>query len=72
MRPFLLHERPGVIMPTHYTTLQQIENVLAAVALSLVWLMPNHQLPWSAMHHELTMAVMLGLMSVVLAWQTRW
>jgi len=72
VRPFLLHERPGVIMPTHYTTLQQIENVLAAVALSLVWLMPNHQLPWSAMHHELTMAVMLGLMSVVLAWQTRW
>lgn len=55
-----------------YTRIEQLENVLAAVGLSLVWLAPNHQLPWSAFHHELAMAVALGLMGVVLAWQTRW
>ncbi|MDR7095231.1 PglL family O-oligosaccharyltransferase [Hydrogenophaga laconesensis] len=55
-----------------YSPLQQIENVLAALLLSLVWLMPNHQLPWSAFHHELVMGVMLGWMALVLAWQTPW
>lgn len=70
--PFCCTNVRADFMQTPYTTHQQIENVLATMALSLVWLVPNHQLPWSAMHHELTMAVMLGLMSVVLAWQTRW
>ena len=55
-----------------YSPLQQIENVLAALVLSLVWLTPNHQLPWSAFHHELVMGVMLGVTALVLAWQTRW
>ncbi len=55
-----------------YTGTQRLENVLAAIALSLVWLVPNHQLPWSAFHHELAMAVALGLAAFVLASQTRW
>lgn len=55
-----------------YNRTQQLENVLAATGLSLVWLVPNHQLPWSAFHHELAMAVALGLMGLVLATQTRW
>lgn len=59
-------------MQPSYTPLQQIENVLAAMALSVIWLMPNHQLPWSGFHHELVMGVMLGLMALVMAWQTNW
>jgi hypothetical protein len=59
-------------MLQHYTRFQQVENVLAAVLLSLAWLMPNHQLPWNAFHHELVMVVALGLIAIVLAWQTRW
>ncbi len=59
-------------MSTRYTPLQQLENVLAAAALSLIWLVPNHQLPWSAFHHEIVVAAALGLIAVVLAWKTRW
>lgn len=59
-------------MTPRYTPLQQVENVLGALALSLVWLVPNHQLPWSAFHHELVMAVVLGLCALVLAWKTPW
>lgn len=59
-------------MPPLYTRFQTVENVLGAVALSLVWLLPNHQLPWSAFHHELAMAVALGLMALTVAWNTRW
>lgn len=59
-------------MPPRYEPLQQAENVLAAMVLSLIWLMPNHQLPWNAFHHEVAMAVALGLIAIVVAWQTRW
>lgn len=59
-------------MTCRYTRLHETENVLAALVLSLVWLMPNHQLPWNAFHHELVMAIVLGLIALVLAWQTRW
>ncbi len=51
---------------------RQIENVLAATLLSTVWLAPNHQLPWNAFHHDLLMSLVLGLIAVILAWQTRW
>lgn len=59
-------------MPTRYEPLQQAENALAAMVLSLIWLMPNHQLPWNAFHHEVAMAGALGLIAMVVAWQTRW
>lgn len=59
-------------MTPHYSPIHTVENVLGALLLSLVWLVPNHQLPWSAFHHELVMAVTLGLIAVILAWQTRW
>lgn len=41
--------------------IKAVEDVLAAMALALVWLAPNHQLPWGAFHHELLMAVALGI-----------
>ncbi len=59
-------------MPLHYTRFQLIENTLAVLVLSLIWTVPNHQLPWNAFHHEVAMAVALGLMTIVVAWQTRW
>lgn len=59
-------------MPLHYTRFQLIENTLAVLVLSLIWTVPNHQLPWNAFHHEVAMAVALGLMAIVVAWQTRW
>ncbi|MBA4193338.1 MAG: hypothetical protein C0451_02085 [Comamonadaceae bacterium] len=51
--------------------LKTFEDGLAALLLALVWLVPNHQLPWTAFHHELVMAVALGAMFVLLAWQAR-
>lgn len=59
-------------MPPRYTGLHQVENVLAVMLLSTVWLTPNHQLPWSSFHHEVLMSLALGLIALVLAWQTRW
>lgn len=59
-------------MSTSPPRIQTVENLLGALLLSLVWLVPNHQLPWSAFHHELVMALSLGLMALLLAWQTRW
>jgi hypothetical protein len=59
-------------MQPYYNPLQQAENVLAVSLLSLVWLMPNHQLPWGSFHHELAMAVALGFVATVVASQTRW
>ncbi|OSZ64033.1 PglL family O-oligosaccharyltransferase [Hydrogenophaga sp. IBVHS2] len=51
--------------------LQTFEDALAACLLALAWLVPNHQLPWTAFHHELVMGVALGSMLVLLAWQAR-
>ncbi len=51
--------------------LKQFEDVLAAFLLSLVWLVPNHQLPWTAFHHELLVALALGVMFLLLAGQAR-
>lgn len=42
------------------------------MVMGLAWLMPNHQLPWSAFHHELVMGLILSLGFVVAAWQGRW
>lgn len=52
--------------------LHTVEDVLAMVVMALVWLVPNHQLPWSAFHHELLMALVLCLACVLAAWQGRW
>lgn len=52
--------------------LTQVENAIAASLLALVWLVPNHQLPWSSFHHELVMAVALALFCLLIGWQTRW
>lgn len=49
-----------------------IEDALAMLAMALVWLVPNHQLPWSAFHHELTMGVVLSTGCLLAAWQGRW
>ncbi len=51
---------------------EAVENTMGMALLSLVWLVPNHQLPWSAFHHELLMVVALAAICGVLAWQTRW
>lgn len=59
-------------MLLRYTPLQRVENALAAALLALVWLVPNHQLPWSAFHHELVIAVVLGFAALVIARTTRW
>jgi len=48
------------------------ENALAIGLLAMVWLAPNHQLPWSSFHHELLMAVALSIVCAVVLWQTRW
>jgi len=40
--------------------------------MGLVWLMPNHQLPWSAFHHELVMGLVLSCGFMLAAWQGRW
>lgn len=58
--------------PPPYSTHHTIENALGAALLSLVWLVPDHPLPWVAFQHELAMAVVLGVCAIVLAWQTRW
>lgn len=47
------------------------ETGLASCLLALVWLVPNHQLPWTAFHHELVIALALGAMFVLLSWQGR-
>jgi len=49
-----------------------VEDVLAMMAMGLVWLVPNHQLPWSAFHHELLMGLVLCLGVLLAAWQARW
>lgn len=60
------------MMQTSATTrLKQIEDALAAFLLSLVWLVPNHQLPWTAFHHELLVALALGVMFLLLGGQAR-
>ena len=49
-----------------------VEDVLATMVMALVWLVPNHQLPWSAFHHELAMGLVLCLGVLLAAWQGRW
>lgn len=56
---------------TQSRRLKTFEDALAACLLALVWLVPNHQLPWTAFHHELVMALALGCMFALLAWQAR-
>lgn len=51
--------------------LQEMEEVLAALLLASVWLVPNHQLPWTAFHHELLISLFLGLLLVLLGWKSR-
>lgn len=57
--------------PPVRTRLQLLEEAVAAVLLAIVWLVPNHQLPWTAFHHELLMAVALGVMFLLLGGQAR-
>lgn len=51
--------------------LKPFETGLGIVLLSVVWLVPNHQLPWTAFHHEWVVALALGAMFLLLAWQAR-
>lgn len=44
----------------------------ASIFIALVWLLPNHQLPWFSFHHEMAMALVVALMAIVIGWQTRW
>lgn len=48
-----------------------LETVLAGSLLAVSWLIPNHQLPWTAFHHELVVAIALGVMLALLGWQGR-
>lgn len=52
--------------------LVKTENALAMLLLSLVWLIPNHQLPWAAFHHELAMGVAVVIFCLIIGSQTRW
>lgn len=63
MRPTPLPSRSRV---------RDMEDTLAMVFMGLVWLMPNHQLPWSAFHHELVMGLVLSFGFVLGAWQGKW
>lgn len=62
------------MLSTHPTPprIKAVEDVLAAMALALVWLAPNHQLPWGAFHHEVLMAVALGMGCWLAAGQGHW
>lgn len=51
--------------------LRSFEDALAALLLAVVWLVPNHQLPWTAFHHEMLMAAALGVMFFLLKSQAR-
>lgn len=44
----------------------------ASVLIALVWLLPNHHVPWLAFHHDVAMAAVIALMAIVIGWQTRW
>lgn len=70
MRPFFF-DRSQMFPATPLNRLKLIENSLAAVLLSMVWLVPNHQLPWTTFHHELVAALALGSMFLLLVWQAR-
>lgn len=50
---------------------REMEEILGAALLALVWLVPNHQLPWTAFHHELATAVALATMCFLLCWQAK-
>lgn len=52
--------------------LVKVENFLGMMMLALVWMVPNHQLPWNGFHHELLMGVFLALFCLIVGWQTRW
>lgn len=49
-----------------------VEDVLAMMVIALVWLVPNHQLPWAGFHHELVMGLVLSAGCILAAWQGRW
>lgn len=49
-----------------------IATVIGSTGVALVWLAPNHQLPWQSFHHEWLAAVVLGMMLLLTAKETRW
>jgi hypothetical protein len=51
--------------------LKAAEDSLAALLLSLIWVLPNHQLPWTTFHQELIAIIGLGFIFLLLAWQGR-
>lgn len=46
--------------------------VPASVLMALVWLLPNHHLPWLSFHHEIWMAAVIVVAVALVGWQTRW
>lgn len=46
--------------------------VPAALLMALVWLLPNHHLPWLSYHHEMWMALVIVVAAALIGWQTRW
>lgn len=51
--------------------LKAAEDALAALLLSMIWILPNHQLPWTTFHQELIAVVGLGFIFFFLSWQGR-
>lgn len=49
-----------------------IATLVGSAGVALVWLAPNHQLPWQSFHHEWLAAVVLGVMLLLTAKETRW
>lgn len=49
-----------------------VATTLGAAGMALIWLVPNHQLPWQSFHHEWVAAIVLGLMLLLAARETRW
>lgn len=54
------------------STLRLVEDALAILLMALVWLVPNHQLPWQSFHHELLMGLVLIFGCLLVGWQARW
>lgn len=56
----------------HKRAAVSIATVVGSAGVALIWLAPNHQLPWQSFHHEWLAAVVLGMMLLLTAKETRW
>lgn len=68
---FLDRSHQAMTTATPPSRLKLFEDALGACLIAVVWLVPNHQLPWTAFHHELVVALVLGGMLLLLGWQAR-